>query len=206
MSSSPILELKNISKNFGTLQALDGVDFSLMEGETHALVGENGAGKSTLMRILAGLYTEYEGEYLLDNVPLKLHSPAEALRHGIGMIHQELSVIPQLSVAENIFLGQQPLTHWGTIDWQKMNTVAAEELAKIGFDSIDVQRPLETYSLGTQQVVEVLRVILSGAPVLNSYSPSAMTPTVALPVLFSKPNDFTLPLKYSFVLIILYLF
>ena len=82
MCASPILELKQISKRFGGLQALEGVDFDLHEGETHALVGENGAGKSTLMRILAGIYTEYDGEYLIDGEPVSLHSPSNALRRA----------------------------------------------------------------------------------------------------------------------------
>ena len=98
MSDTPLLELRNISKRFGGLQALDRVDFNLREGETHALVGENGAGKSTLMRILSGIYQPDEGEYVFDGKPVQFHNPVDALRAGIGMIHQELSVMPQLSV------------------------------------------------------------------------------------------------------------
>jgi ribose transport system ATP-binding protein len=176
LSSSPLLELKNISKRFVNLQALDDVSFDLQEGEIHALVGENGAGKSTLMRILAGIYTEYEGDYVFDGQRVHLHSPKDALKHGIGMIHQELSVIPELSVAENLFLGRQPLTAWGTIDWKKMNAVADDEMGKLGFN-LDVRRSLGHYSLGTQQVIEVLRVILSGARVLIMDEPtSALSP------------------------------
>lgn len=176
MSESPILELKQISKRFGGLQALEAVDFDLREGEVHALVGENGAGKSTLMRILSGVYTEYDGEFILDGKLIKLHSPSDALHQGIGMIHQELSVMPELSVAENVFLGRQPLTPFGTVDWRTMNRVAEEEMHKLGFD-IDVRRPLEQYPLGIQQVAEVLRVILSGARVLIMDEPtSALSP------------------------------
>ena len=177
MNGAPtVLELKNISKNFLALQALQNVDFDLREGESHALVGENGAGKSTLMRILAGIYPEYEGEYFLDGQPVRFQTPAEALHRGIGMIHQELSVIPELSVAENLFLGRQPFTRWGTIDWKKMNETAREELHNLGFD-LDVTRPLGQFSLGTQQVVEVLSVILSGARVLIMDEPtSALSP------------------------------
>src|SRR5258708_5313884 len=107
LTSAPVLELKIISKRFLALQALDKVDFDLREGEIHALVGENGAGKSTLMRILSGVYTEYDGEYTLDGQPVHFRSPREARDRGIAMIHQELSVMPQLSVAEDLFLGQQ---------------------------------------------------------------------------------------------------
>ena len=177
MNAAPILELKNISKTFRTLQALDKVDFDLREGETHALVGENGAGKSTLMRILAGIYTEFEGKFLLDGQPVHFNSPREALHRGIGMIHQELSVMPELTVAENMFLGHQP-GKLGTIKWQTMNRTAEEELTKLGFTHIDVRRPLQKYPLGTQQVIEVLRVIISGARVLIMDEPTtALSPS-----------------------------
>ena len=177
VNEKPILELKDISKNFRSIQALEHVNFELYEGEVHALVGENGAGKSTLMRILAGIYTEYEGSYFLDGKEIRLHTPREALENGIGMIHQELSVIPELSVAENLFLGRQPLTRWGSVDWRTMNRVAQKELHELGFD-LDVQQALEHFSLGTQQVIEVFRTILSGARVLIMDEPtSALSPT-----------------------------
>src|SRR5690606_1427678 len=142
MQTSTVIELKQISKRFQGLQALNQVNFDLREVETHALVGENGAGKSTLMRILAGIYNEYEGEYLLRGEPVRLHSPAEALNRGIGMIHQELSVMPELSIAENLVLGRQILNRWGLVDWKKMHEIAAEELAMLGFTNVDVRRPL----------------------------------------------------------------
>lgn len=174
--AQPILELKDISKNFRTIQALDHVNFDLYPGEVHALVGENGAGKSTLMRILAGIYTEYEGSYFINGKEIRFHSPREALENGIGMIHQELSVIPELSVAENLFLGRQPTTRWRTIDWRQMRNVAHKELQQLGFE-LDVQLPLERFSLGTQQVVEVFRTIISGAHVLVMDEPtSALSP------------------------------
>jgi ribose transport system ATP-binding protein len=177
MNTSPIIELKNISKRFLSLQALDHVDFDLREGETHALVGENGAGKSTLMRILAGIYSEYDGDYTLRGEHVHLQSPGDALHRGIGMIHQELSVMPELSVAENLFLGRQLRNRWGIVNWKQMKITAEEELAKLGFEHIDVQNPLGTYPLGTQQVVEVLRVMLSGAQVLIMDEPtSALSP------------------------------
>lgn len=176
MSAPPVLELKQVSKRFSTIQALNQVDFELREGEVHALVGENGAGKSTLVKILAGVYSEYDGEYYLDGQRVRFQTPHDAQKSGIGMIHQELSVIPPLTVAENLFLGRQPLARWGTIDWQTMTQTAQEELHKLGFD-LNVQLPLEQYSLGTQQVVEVLRAILSGARVLVMDEPtSALSP------------------------------
>jgi ribose transport system ATP-binding protein len=175
--SSTVLELKGISKRFRNLQALDNVDFDLRQGETHALVGENGAGKSTLMRILAGVYDGYNGEFWLNGQPVHFHTPKEALNAGIGMIHQELSTMPVLTVAENLFLGRQPLTRFGTVDWRKMERVAQEELAKLGFPEVNVRLPLKKYGLGIHQVVEVLRVMLSGAQVLIMDEPtSALSP------------------------------
>ncbi len=177
LSDTPILELKHITKRFGGLTALQDVDFDLREGETHALVGENGAGKSTLMRVLSGVYNEYEGDYMLDGQHLHLHSPSDALARGIGMIHQELNVMPELTVAENVFLGRQLFTPYRTIDWRRMNRIADEELRKLGFDNINVRLPLEHYALGIHQVVEVLRVILSGARILIMDEPtSALSP------------------------------
>ena len=172
VSTTPILELQHISKAFRAVQALKDVDFDLREGEVHALVGENGAGKSTLMRILAGIYTEYEGSYTLKGQPVHFASPRDALENGIGMIHQELSVIPPLSVAENLFLGRQPLTRQGTIDWKEMYRRAGAELKSLGFE-LDHRLPLEQYPLGTQQVVEVLRAIISGAQVLIMDEPTS---------------------------------
>lgn len=176
MNAKPILELKDVSKSFRSIQALDHVDFTLYPGEVHALVGENGAGKSTMMRILAGIYPEYDGTYYIDGQETRFRSPGEALTHGIGMIHQELSVIPELSLAENLYLGHQPLTRWGTINWNKMYRDARAELHTLGFD-LDVHLALEQFPLGTQQVVEVLRTIVSGARVLIMDEPtSALSP------------------------------
>ncbi len=175
MSDERLLELRQISKRFGGLQALNKVDFDLKEGETHALVGENGAGKSTLMKILSGVYSQYDGEYYFNGKPVRFNSPSDALRAGVGMIHQELSVMPELTVAENVFLGRQPM-RLGVVDWNTMNRTASEELNKLGFD-IDVRRPLGEYPLGIHQVVEVLRVILSGAKVLIMDEPTtALSP------------------------------
>jgi ribose transport system ATP-binding protein len=173
-----IVQLENISKRFRNLQALENVNFDLREGEIHALVGENGAGKSTLMRILSGVYSEYEGNFRLNGELVQFQSPADALKQGIGMIHQELTVMPELSVAENLFLGWQLKNRWQLMDWKKMNTLAQEELAQLGFEDIDVRKPLGAFPLGTQQVVEVLRVMMSGAKVLIMDEPtSALSPS-----------------------------
>ena len=92
---------------------------TLRQGEIHALVGENGAGKSTLMKIIAGVHSGFEGEMLLDGKPVHFRSARDALPHGIGMVHQELSVVPQLTVAENVYLGVQPVNRLGNVDWPR---------------------------------------------------------------------------------------
>src|SRR3982751_3796887 len=102
---SPILELHQITKSFGGVEALRGVDFSLAAGEIHGLVGENGAGKSTLMKIIAGVHTDYAGEMRVDGRPVRLASPRDARAAGIGMVHQEPPIMPGLSVAENVHMG-----------------------------------------------------------------------------------------------------
>ena len=174
--SAPILELQGVRKRFGGVEALKGVDFSVRSGEVHALVGQNGAGKSTLMKILAGVIPEYEGEMRWRGEPIRLKNPRHALELGIAMIHQELSVMPELSVAENIFLGRQP-TRGRVVDWGRMNAEAEAILAELGFDQIDVRAPLANYPLGVHQLAEVARAITSGAQLIIMDEPtSALSP------------------------------
>lgn len=113
----PILELSGICKTFGGVTALAGVDFKLAAGEVHGLIGENGAGKSTLMKIIAGVHGSYEGEMRLDGRPVHFRSAKDALAAGIGMVHQELSIVPSLTVAENVFLGHQLTNQAGIVRW-----------------------------------------------------------------------------------------
>src|SRR5947209_895873 len=111
-----LLELSGITKTFGGVTALAAVDFGLDAGEIHGLVGENGAGKSTLMKIIAGIHADYHGQMRLDGRSVHFASPRTARAHGIGMVHQELSVVPDLSVAENVHLGAHPVHRFGLID------------------------------------------------------------------------------------------
>src|SRR5687768_4629139 len=120
MTQTPVLELSGISKAFGGVRALRDVDFALQAGEIHGLVGENGAGKSTMMKIIAGVHSEYEGRMRIDGRDVRFRSARDALAAGVGMVHQELSIVPDLSVAENVFLGAQPLTKLGIVDWAGM--------------------------------------------------------------------------------------
>jgi ribose transport system ATP-binding protein len=168
----PILRLSGVTKRFGGATALDGVDFELLPGEVHGLIGENGAGKSTLMKILSGVHAPDEGEIALDGQPVRFGSPAEAKARGVGMIYQELSCMPQLTVAENVFLGRQPTTRAGVVDWKKMRREAAAHMTALGF-GIDPTASLGSLSLGGQQLVEIARVIFSGARIVVLDEPTS---------------------------------
>ena len=114
----PLLELEHVSKHFGGVMALRDVDFTLLPGEIHGLVGENGAGKSTTMKIIAGVHTDFDGVMKIQRqATCGCALRGDALANSIGMVHQELSIVPDLTVAENVFLGNQPLTPFGTVDW-----------------------------------------------------------------------------------------
>ena len=172
----PLIELSGIGKTFGGVTALSDVDFVLAAGEVHGLVGENGAGKSTLMKIIAGVHTEYEGTYRLDGQVVRLNSARDALAAGIGMVHQELSIVAHLSVAENVFLGAQPVTGLGTVRWGHMAREAKAHLARLGID-VDPAVEAGSLSLGLQQLIEIGRVLFSGARIIILDEPtSALSP------------------------------
>ncbi len=171
-----MLHLQGISKTFGGVTALRGVDFTLAPGEIHGLVGENGAGKSTLMKIIAGVHHDYEGTLTLDGTVRRFASAREARAAGIGMVHQELSPVRTLTVAENVYLGAQPTTRFGTVDWGAMRRGARECLARLGI-GIDPRAEMGSLSLGLQQLVEVARVLFSGARIIILDEPtSALSP------------------------------
>ena len=172
----PLLQLTKVSKSFGGIVALKDVDFTLHSGEIHGLVGENGAGKSTTMKIIAGVYSDYEGEMRVDGKLVHFRSVRDALAAGIGMVHQELSTIPDLTVAENVFLGHQPLTRFGTIDWAQINREAARLISSLGLD-IDPKTTMGSLPVGLQQLVELSRVLFSGAKTVILDEPtSALSP------------------------------
>ncbi len=174
-----VLELVGVSKRFGGVAALSGVDFDLRRGEVHGLVGENGAGKSTLMKIIAGVHTTFDGEMRLKGKPVRFHSPADAREHGIGMVHQELSIVRYLSVAENVFLGTRLLTRMGVCNWGTMYEQAKQQLDELGID-VDVRRPAGLLNVGVQQLVEIARTIFSGAEIIILDEPtSALSPPEA---------------------------
>ena len=171
-----VLEMTGIGKTFGGVMALRDVDFTLRSGEIHGLVGENGAGKSTLMKIIAGVHAEHDGTMRVNGRDVVFRSAADALAAGIGMVHQELSVVSELSVAENVFLGVQPVNRLGLVDWALMFREAREQLARLGID-VDVRATMGSLPLGVQQLIELGRVLFSGAEILILDEPtSALSP------------------------------
>lgn len=153
-----VLKMTNISKAFPGVKALNSVDFELRKGEIHSLMGENGAGKSTLIKVLTGVYEIDEGTITLNGKPVKINSTKEAQEHGISTVYQEVNLCPNLSVAENIFIGREPRNRFG-IDWNAMN-VKAEKLLKDRLDlSIDVKKLLSSYSVAIQQMVAIARAV-----------------------------------------------
>ncbi|MBN9507570.1 MAG: sugar ABC transporter ATP-binding protein, partial [Alphaproteobacteria bacterium] len=155
---------------------LTDVDFALRSGEIHGLVGENGAGKSTLMKIIAGVHTAYGGVMRVAGVPARFRSARDARDAGIGMVHQELSIVRDLSVAENVLLGVQPLNRFGLVDYAAMFRTAGEQLDQLGIH-VDPRKPAGELPLGLQQMVEIARVLFSGARIIILDEPtSALSP------------------------------
>ena len=155
--AAALLQLRNVRKTFPGVVALDGVDFVARRGEIHSLMGENGAGKSTLIKVLTGAYRRDGGQMLLDGSKIDPRSPLEAQQLGISTVYQEVNLIPTLSVAENIFLGRQPVK-WGRIDWKQIRRRSEEALARLNLQ-IDVGRQLSSYSIAIQQMVAIARAL-----------------------------------------------
>src|SRR3954451_22695565 len=173
---SPLLELQGITKAFGGVEALRGVDFALFAGEIHGLVGENGAGKSTLMKIIAGVHPEFSGRFMLDGQQTRFRSTRDAHAAGIAMVHQELSVAPDLTVAENVFLGNQPTNRLGFVQWRRMAREAGDQVKRFGSD-VDPRSRLGDLPIGLQQLIEIARVLFSGARIIILDEPtSALSP------------------------------
>ncbi len=156
-STKPLLELKGINKRFPGVQALKDCSFSLMPGEVHALVGENGAGKSTLMKVLAGIYPVDSGEIYLDGVPVRVRSPLEAQQAGISMVHQEINLMKDLTVAENIFIGREPMRGL-LLNKQKQNEMARELLSRLRID-LSPDTLVKHLTVAKQQMTEIAKAL-----------------------------------------------
>jgi ribose transport system ATP-binding protein len=170
----PVLTMRGIRKAFPGVVALDGVDFTLHAGEVHVLLGENGAGKSTLMKILSGAYRRDAGDIEIDGRPVSIESPRAAQALGIATIYQELSLVPQLTVAQNILLGHEP-SRMGWIDQRGLDDEARDSLRDAGLD-IDPQRRVDRLGIAEQQMVEVAKALFRRARVIVMDEPtSALT-------------------------------
>src|SRR5438876_6011510 len=179
MSDGPILELRSITKRFPGVVANDGIDFDLLPGEVHALLGENGAGKSTLMNIVYGLYKPDEGEILIRGKPVTLGSAREAIMHGIGMVHQHFMLIPVMTVAENIVLASEP-THAGVLLDYAASVERVRELSERFGLAVDPEARVENIGVGQEQRVEILKALYRGAEILILDEPTAvLTPLEA---------------------------
>lgn len=181
---APLLTLGGISKSFGAVAALSDVRLELFGGEAHALVGENGAGKSTLVKILAGVHAPDTGTITFDGQPLHLPGPAAARDAGIAVIYQEPTLFPDLTVAENIFMGRQPLRSFRRIDTTAMRARTTELFERLGV-RLDPERPARGLSIADQQLVEIAKAISLDARVLVMDEPTAALSGVEVERLFS---------------------
>ncbi|MFF9340431.1 MULTISPECIES: sugar ABC transporter ATP-binding protein [unclassified Streptomyces] len=170
--STPVLALEGVSKSFGAVRALRGVSLRLYAGEAHALAGENGAGKSTLIKTLAGVHRPDTGTVLLDGQPVDFHSPADSRDAGVAVIYQEPTLFPDLSVAENIFVGRQPRRSLRRVDHKAVRQAAAGLFARLGV-ALDPDQPARGLSIADQQLVEIAKALSFDARVLIMDEPTA---------------------------------
>lgn len=182
MDNNYILTLKNITKEFPGVKALDDVTINIERGTIHGLVGENGAGKSTLIKILAGIYQPNKGEIILDGKPCRFNSPIEARRAGISVVHQEIKLAEPLSVAENMFLDNVQLKN-GLVDWKGMRRRAREIVEDLGMD-IDINAQVSSLTVAKKQIVEIMHAINNNSRILIMDEPSAVLTDRELEVMF----------------------
>ena len=172
-----VLQMKNISKAFPGVKALDNIDFELKVGEVHALVGENGAGKSTLMKILSGFYKKDSGEIFLDGEKIESYDPRKAITLGISTIYQEIINIPNMTVAENILLSNRPLNKFGIIQWKEMESKVTKILKDLLID-LNATELVKNLSIAQQQLVEIVKALsLKSKIVIMDEPTSSLTET-----------------------------
>ncbi|MFT5066545.1 MAG: ribose transport system ATP-binding protein [Yoonia sp.] len=186
--TAPALRLENIVKTFPGVRALDGVSFEVMPGEVHALLGENGAGKSTLMKVLGGIYQPNEGQIYIEEQASKMASPLDAKSKGVVFIHQELSLADELTVAENIYLGELPRKSFGLVDWAKLYASSAAILKRLncGFTP---QTRVGSLSIANKQMVEIARALTVEAKAVIFDEPTASLTDAEKVVLFDIITD-----------------
>ncbi len=178
MAEVPLIEVRDVSKHFGTVIALSGVSMTVWPGEVHCLLGDNGAGKSTLIKTLSGVHKPTEGEILLEGEPIVFESPRDALDRGIATVYQDLAMIPLMSITRNFFMGRERSVTRGRglferLDMKRANAIAREEMAKIGIDVRDPTQAVGTLSGGERQCVAIARAVYFGAKVLILDEPTS---------------------------------
>ncbi|MGN0333065.1 MAG: multiple monosaccharide ABC transporter ATP-binding protein [Lachnospiraceae bacterium] len=173
--SDYILEMNHITKEFSGVKALDDVNLKVKKGEIHALCGENGAGKSTLMNVLSGIYPygTYTGDIMYKGELVKNHNIKDSEKKGIVIIHQELALSPYLSIAENVFMGNEQTSMKGVINWTETRSKAKEMLAKVGLGNEDVEAPINSLGVGKQQLIEIAKALAKQVDLLILDEPTA---------------------------------
>ena len=190
-SISPVLVAKSITKRYAGTTALAGVDFAVEPGKVHALIGENGAGKSTLVKILAGVEQPTSGDLVFRGEAVRFTSPRDARALGIDVIHQELQLFPDLSIEENLFVGREHRTRWGTIDRAGQRATARAVLERLGLPTEALRAKVGSLPLGQQQIVEIARAVAHDARVLMMDEPTSALTASEIPILFNLIRDLT---------------
>ncbi len=174
--STPLIEVKNLAKHFGSVIALNGVSMGVGAGEVLCLLGDNGAGKSTLIKTLSGVHKPSSGEFLVDGQPVVFQSPRDALDAGIATVYQDLAMIPLMSITRNFFMGREPTRGFWPFkffDFSMADRVAREEMLRIGIDVRDPEQAVGTLSGGERQCVAIARAVYFGAKVLILDEPTS---------------------------------
>ena len=183
-----LLQAEGISKRYGGLQALDAVRLDVGYGETHALVGENGAGKSTLMKILGGIVKRDGGRIVFDGREVSFHTPQDALKAGIAIIHQELSMLPELNISENVYMGRMPAKGGGRVDWKRLAELTAMQLAKVGLD-LAGNTQVKQLSMSQRQLVEIAKALSVNARLIIMDEPTSSLSDTEIERLFAVIGD-----------------
>lgn len=166
------LKIDHITKSFGANKVLTDISIDFEKGQIHSIIGENGAGKSTLMKIIGGIYQADSGQILLDDKPIRIRNSIEAYEHGIGIVHQELSIAENMTAAQNVFVNNEPVNRFGFINWEKLYSDAAAEFEKIGAN-IDPRTIAGTLSVGMQQMIEISKVLSKDVNILILDEPTS---------------------------------
>lgn len=186
--TATLLEVKKVTKRFPGVVALDEVSLSIEAGQVTALIGENGAGKSTLMKILSGVYPDFEGEFYYKGEPTRFSDPKDAQQHGVAIIHQELNLIPYLTITENIFLGRELVTQYGTMDKSRMRKRTQELLDRLNL-KVNPDSQVFKLKVGQQQIVEIAKALLTDAELIIMDEPTSAITGAEVEVLFDIIAD-----------------